>query len=96
MNNEEWEDYKELSGEITEKLDNTATYESWLIIQEYVDRCQEKNKKYKEVIDYLKEEIKKTKESWGNSIYNNNEKGMFEVQIEIRLLEKILSKIEKR
>ena len=51
MNNEEWKDYKELSGEITEKLDNTATYESWLIIQEYVDRCQEKNKKYKEVID---------------------------------------------
>lgn len=57
MNNEEWEDYKELSGEITEKLDNTATYESWLIIQEYVDRCQEKNKKYKEVIDKAKNKL---------------------------------------
>lgn len=57
MTKEEWEDYKKLSGEITDKLDNTATYESWLIIQEYVDRCQEKNKKYKEVIDKLNESI---------------------------------------
>lgn len=53
-------------------------------------------KQRQELIDYLKEKIKKTKESWGNSIYYNNEKGMFEVQIEIRLLEEILSKIEKR
>lgn len=49
-----------------------------------------------ELIDYLKEEINETKESWGNCVYYNNEKGMFEAQIEIRLLEKILSKIEKR
>ncbi len=55
MNKEEWEDYLKLASEITEKLDNTATYESWLIIQEYVDRCQERNQKYKEVIDKLKE-----------------------------------------
>lgn len=32
------EDYKKLAGEITLKLDNTAEYESWLIIQDYVDR----------------------------------------------------------
>ena len=32
------EDYKQLAGEITEKLDNTAEYESWLIIQEYFDK----------------------------------------------------------
>lgn len=51
MNKEEWEDYKNLSSQITEKLDNTSTYESWLIIQEYIDRCQQENKKYKEVID---------------------------------------------
>ena len=59
MNREEWKDYKKLSGEITEKLDNTSTYESWLIIQEYIDRCQQKNKKYKEVIDKAIEELKK-------------------------------------
>lgn len=51
MNKEEWEDYLKLASEITEKLDNTATYESWLIIQEYVDRCQERNQKYKEAIN---------------------------------------------
>ena len=48
-----------------------------------------------ELIDYLKEEINEAKESWGNCVYYNNEKGMFEVQIEIRLLEEILSKIER-
>ena len=57
MNKEEWEDYKNLSGQITEKLDNTSTYESWLIIQEYIDRCQQENQKYKEVIDKLKEDL---------------------------------------
>lgn len=65
------------------------------VLERINEELQEENQKYKEVIDYLKEEIKKTKESWGNSIYNNNEKGMFEVQIEIRLLEELLSKIEK-
>ena len=58
MNKEEWKDYKKLSGEITEKLDNTSTYESWLIIQEYIDRCQQKNKKYKIVIENIICEIK--------------------------------------
>lgn len=57
MNKEEWEDYLKLASEITEKLDNTATYESWLIIQEYVDRCQERNQKHKEAIDKLKEDL---------------------------------------
>lgn len=47
MTKEEWEDYKKLSGEITNKLDNTGAYESWLIIQEYVDRCQEQNQELK-------------------------------------------------
>lgn len=72
MNNEEWEDYKELSGEITEKLDNTATFESWLIIQEYVDRCQEKNKKYKEVIDKAIAYIQETDcVTWDNSSHED-------------------------
>lgn len=76
MDNEEWEDYKELSGEITEKLDNTATYESWLIIQEYVDRCQEKNKKYKEVID-------KTKNKLTTMFANGNENKILDDLLEL-------------
>ena len=51
MNKEEWENYKELSSEITEKLDNTAEYESWLIIQEYIDRCQQENQKLKKQLE---------------------------------------------
>ena len=62
MNKEELEDYKKLSGEITEKLDNTAEYENWLIIQEYVDRLQheleqERNIR-KEAIEYIREKQK--------------------------------------
>lgn len=59
MNKEEIEDYKKLSGEITEKLDNTSTYESWLIIQEYIDRQQQENK-----------ELSKTCELYSKSLYN--------------------------
>lgn len=51
MNKEEFEDYQKLSGEITEKLDNTSTYENWLIIQEYVDKLQQENKQLHEIID---------------------------------------------
>lgn len=67
--------------------------------KEFIDmthRNTELLEEKQELIDYLKEEINETKESWGNCVYYNNEKGMFEAQIEIRLLEKILSKIEKR
>lgn len=49
------DDYKKLAGEITEKLDNTAEYESWLIIQDYVDEflnyitnLQKENNSYKQ------------------------------------------------
>lgn len=34
------EEYLQLAGHITEKLDNTAEYEDWLIIQDYVDDLQ--------------------------------------------------------
>ena len=60
MNKEEWEDYKKLSGQITEKLDNTSTYESWLIIQEYIDRCQQENKQLKEHIEKYEHYCKTT------------------------------------
>lgn len=52
------EDYKKLAGEITEKLDNTAEYENWLIIQDYFDKLldyitnlQEENERLKELVD---------------------------------------------
>lgn len=31
----EYDEFKESCGRITEKLDNTAEYEDWLIVQEY-------------------------------------------------------------
>lgn len=92
MNNEEWEDYKELSGEITEKLDNTATYESWLIIQEYVDRCQEKNKKYKEVIEKAINFINNNGEKQYN--HNDNYRGKWYSPDELNTLEDILKEVE--
>lgn len=33
-------EYLQLTGHITEKLDNTAEYEDWLTIQDYVDELQ--------------------------------------------------------
>lgn len=48
MTEEEW---KNLSWKITEKLDNTAEYEIWLIIQEYVDRCQQENQELKKQLE---------------------------------------------
>lgn len=65
MNKEEWEDYKNLSSQITEKLDNTSTYESWLIIQEYIDRCQQEKQS-------LKDRIEKAIEYIENSYYSKN------------------------
>ena len=49
----------------------------------------------KEFIEYLKEKIEKTKNYWGNCIYYGNDKGMFEIQVEINLLEEVLSKYKK-
>ena len=58
MSEEEYKDYLQLSGKITEKLDNTAVYENWLIIQEYIDRAQQKVEQLesirKEAIELLK------------------------------------------
>lgn len=53
MTEDMWEEYLKMSAEITEKLDNTAEYESWLIIQEYVDFVQQKYERYKDVVDRL-------------------------------------------
>ena len=53
MTEDMWEEYLKMSAEITEKLDNTAEYESWLIIQSYVDMVQQKYERYKETVDRL-------------------------------------------
>lgn len=68
MNKEEFEDYLKLSSEITERLDNTATYESWLIIQEYVDRCQQKNQELKKQIEDLFSESSKLRKKLEKSM----------------------------
>ena len=65
MNEKIYNDYLKLSGEITEKLDNTASYERWLIIQEYIDilikenqQLEEKENQQKEFIEWLEKESK--------------------------------------
>lgn len=60
MNEEIYNDYLKLSDEITEKLDNTASYERWLIIQEYIDILIKENQQLKENNQALQEEIAKT------------------------------------
>ena len=37
MTKEEYFNYLKLCAEITDKLDNTAEYESWLLVQDYAD-----------------------------------------------------------
>lgn len=41
----ESDEFKESCGRITEKLDNTAEYEDWLIVQEYIDFVRRRLKK---------------------------------------------------
>jgi DNA repair exonuclease SbcCD ATPase subunit len=50
------EDYKQLAGKITEKLDNTAEYESWLIIQEYFDKLYNHITNLQEELEELRED----------------------------------------
>lgn len=51
------EDIKKLCGEITEKLDNTAEYENWLIIQDYIDELITDKENLEEEIKSLKQDI---------------------------------------
>lgn len=53
MTEDMWKEYIKMSAEITEKLDNTAEYENWLIIQSYVDIVQQKYERYKDTVDRL-------------------------------------------
>ncbi len=59
MNEEIYNDYLKLSGEITEKLDNTASYKNWLIIQEYIDILIKENQQLKEQLQQKEDIINK-------------------------------------
>lgn len=71
MTEDMWEEYLKMSAEITEKLDNTAEYESWLIIQSYVDMVQQKYANYKENVDRLIDMLEYGIRFSENSTYNN-------------------------
>ena len=71
MTEDMWEEYLKMSTEITEKLDNTAEYESWLIIQDYVDFVQQKYEKYKDTVDRLIGMLEYNMRFSKNSTYNN-------------------------
>lgn len=71
MTEDMWEEYIKMSAEITEKLDNTAEYESWLIIQSYVDMVQQKYENYKENVDRLIDMLEYGIRFSENSTYNN-------------------------
>ena len=57
------------NNKITEKLDNTATYENWLIIQEYIDRAQQKVEQLEKENKILKDTILKALEFINNHTY---------------------------
>lgn len=51
------DDIKKMCGNITLKLDNTAEYEDWLIIQDYIDELIADKEHLKEEIKDLKQDI---------------------------------------
>ena len=70
------EEYLKLAGEITEKLDNTAEYENWLTIQDYIDDLQsqlEKEKSIrKEAIEYIKNRCEFFADDEDGTVYYDN------------------------
>jgi len=51
------EDIKKMCGNITLKLDNTAEYEDWLMIQDYIDELIADKEHLEEEIKNLKQDI---------------------------------------
>lgn len=51
------DDLKKLCGNITLKFDNTAEYEDWLEVQNYIDELIADNSKLKEELKNLKQDI---------------------------------------
>lgn len=58
-----------LCGEITKKLDNTAEYENWLIIQDYIDSFKQALNKIKTNIEDCKK-LMPHEFDWGEQIDN--------------------------
>lgn len=81
MNKEEYKDYLKLSGKITEKLDNTATYENWLIIQEYIDRAQQKVEQLEKENEHLRTQV--------NAYENPNDLTLFYMWLDEKAKDKI-------
>ena len=90
MNKEEYKDYLKLSGKITEKLDNTATYENWLIIQEYIDRAQQKVEQLEKENEHLRTQV--------NAYENPNDLTLFYMWLDEKAKDKIkqLENIRKK
>ena len=55
--------WEELSCKLTEKLDNTDAYESWLTIQKYIDIMKQENKELQKKLEY-KETLQKQFMEW--------------------------------
>lgn len=51
------EDIKKLCGNITLKLDNTAQYEDWLIVQDYIDELIADKEHLEEEIKNLRQDM---------------------------------------
>lgn len=55
--------WEELSCKLTEKLDNTDAYESWLMIQKYIDIMKQENKELQKKLED-KEKLQKQFIEW--------------------------------
>lgn len=106
MNKEE--NYRNLAGNITAFTDNTMFYEDWLVIQQYVDdwldeidKLQQENEKYKEVIYELKmrisARIKKYQQKIDNEIDMGSQGDYFKIcryEENINFLKDILKEVK--
>ena len=87
MNEEEYFDYLKLCAEITDKLDNTAEYESWLLVQDYADyehreliRLNNIIKEVRKIVRHEKENLDKFK---GVNLVINTYQQVFGVMLSI-------------
>lgn len=61
MSEEEYFDYLKLCAEITDKLDNTAEYESWLLVQDYADHEHRELIRLNNIMNKIQEAINSIK-----------------------------------
>lgn len=62
MTKEEYFDYLKLCAEITDKLNNTAEYESWLLVQDYADYEHRELIRLRTIINELEKWISQNKQ----------------------------------